>query len=67
MRWRFSDGSWFEQGLSSHDSSPQDIEFPPIIADYVELEILRTTEPGEPDEWNSDAVSISEVEFLAPE
>lgn len=67
VRWRFSDGSWFEQGLPSHESGAQEVEFPPIVADYVELEILTSTDPGEPDEWNADTVSISEVEFMAPE
>ncbi len=66
VRWRFPDGSWFEQGLPSDDATAQEVSFPPVRADFVELEILSSTEPGEPTQAGADLVSISLLQFVAP-
>lgn len=63
VRWRFSGGSWFDQGLPSDTVLTQEVGFPPVEATTVEVEILRSTEPGS--DWG-DAVTISQLQFLAP-
>lgn len=67
LRWRFSDGSWFEQGFSGRNAATQEVAFPQIEATGVEMEILATTDPADPDAEGADAISISRVEFLAVE
>lgn len=66
VRWRFPDGSWFEQGLPSDDATAQEVSFPPVRADFVELEILSSTEPGQPSRAGTNLVSISQLQFVAP-
>lgn len=67
LRWRFSDGSWFEQGFSGRNAATQEVAFPQIDATGVEMEILATTEPADPEAEGADAISIGWVEFLAAE
>lgn len=64
VRWRFSDGSWFEQGLSGRNGSAQEVVFPEILADSATLEIVATTDPASAED--GDAVTIGDVEFLRP-
>lgn len=66
IRWHFSDGSWFDQGLPSNDATAQEVAFPIVRASGVELEILGSTLPGNPDRDDTDVVTISELRFLAP-
>lgn len=61
LRWRLSDGSWFEQGLAGVNGASQEIAFPPVVVQGLELEILQTTHAEGPD----DALTIGEIEFLA--
>ena len=61
LRWRFSDGSWFEQGLSGSNGAVQQVGFPETRADSVTLEVLETTPP--PDDGD-DRVTIGAVRFL---
>ncbi|NLE97794.1 MAG: hypothetical protein GX596_07370 [Propionibacterium sp.] len=66
IRWHFSDGSWFDQGLPPNDATAQEVAFPMVRAESVELEILDSTLPGDPDANNTDIVTISQLQFLAP-
>lgn len=61
IRWRFSDGSWFEQGLADVDDSAQEIDFPQVWADSVTLEILAV---GAQRDDVPDQTALSAVEFL---
>lgn len=61
VRWRFSDGSWFEQGLSGSNGAVQQVGFPETRADSVTLEVLETTAPLDADE---DRVTVGAVQFL---
>ncbi|GAB3816670.1 hypothetical protein GCM10028820_16320 [Tessaracoccus terricola] len=64
IRWTFSDGSWVEQGLAGNDRLPQEVRFPPVAgAQWVRMTILDATVVGATDE-QSDAVSISSLNFL---
>lgn len=63
VRWRFSDGSWFEQGLPSDTVLTQEVGFPRVVATSVEVEVISSTEPGKE---SADAVTISQLQFLAP-
>lgn len=64
IRWTFSDGSWAEQGLAGNDRLPQEVRFPPVEgAQWVRMTILDATVVGATDE-QSDAVSISSLNFL---
>lgn len=64
IRWTFSDGSWVEQGLAGNDPLPQEVRFPPVEdATWVRMTILDATVVGANDE-QSDAVSISSLNFL---
>lgn len=64
VRWRFSDGSWFEQSMPGRPSSVQEVQFPTLSVQGAELEILATTDPATA-RGGEDAVSIGQVEFLA--
>lgn len=64
IQWTFSDGSWVLQGLAASDRSAQEIRFPPVTGvDEVTMTILDVTVPGASD-GESDAVSISSLDFL---
>lgn len=64
IRWTFSDGSWVEQGLAGNDRLPQEVRFPPVEgAQWVRMTILDATVVGATDD-QSDAVSISSLNFL---
>lgn len=65
LRWEFDDGSYFVQGLAADNRNPQEVRFPPLTATAVTVTVLEVTAPGDasPD---SDAVSISAIEFLSP-
>lgn len=63
VRWRFSDGSWFDQSMTGKPSSFQEVLFPTITASSVELEIVATTDPSSA-RGRFDAISIGQVEFL---
>ncbi|AQP43697.1 discoidin domain-containing protein [Tessaracoccus flavus] len=65
VRWTFADGSYFEQGLAANDRNAQEVRFPETLTDRATLEVLSATVPGEISP-NSDAVSISSLEFLTP-
>ncbi|MDO5678089.1 MAG: hypothetical protein Q4G35_11345 [Propionibacteriaceae bacterium] len=65
LRWEFDDGSFFVQGLAANNRNLQEVRFPPLTATAVTLTVLEVTVPGD-DSANSDAVSISAVEFLSP-
>ena len=64
IRWTFSDGSFFEQGLAANSRSPQEVRFPVREADQVVMSIIGSTEPGD-GAPSADYVSISMLEFLA--
>lgn len=61
VRWRFADGSWFDQGLSGSNGASQAVGFPPVRADSVTLEIVSTSDSPSGDE--GDKVTIGAVEF----
>lgn len=64
VRWTFSDGSWFVQGLAANDPLPQEVRFPPVTGvDEVTMTILDATVPGA-SESLANAVSISSLDFL---
>lgn len=64
VQWTFSDGSWVLQGLAASDRSAQEIRFPPVTGvEDVTMTILDVTVPGASD-GESDAVSISSLDFL---
>lgn len=66
IRWEFSDGSWFVQGLAANDPMPQEVRFPPVTGvDEISLSIVDATVPGSTDPQDN-AVSISSLDFLAP-
>lgn len=65
LRWTFADGSYFDQGLAANDRNPQEVRFPVLSTDRATVEVLTSTVPGEAAD-NSDAVSISTLEFLGP-
>lgn len=65
IRWTFSDGSFFEQGLAANDRSPQEVRFPETVTDSITFTILAATIPGD-SVLSADAVSISALEFLGP-
>lgn len=65
LRWTFSDGSYFDQGLAANDRSPQEVRFPEIYTSSITMEVLGSTLPGD-DSSLADAVSISALEFLGP-
>lgn len=65
IRWEFSDGSYFVQGLTVNNRGFQEVRFPEIQTRSVNMRIEDATDPGgESDTVN--AVSISSIEFLAP-
>ena len=63
VRWQFSDGSYFTQGLAANDPALQEVRFPEVRASSVTLMIEAST-PAGADDKESDAVSISALEFL---
>lgn len=65
LRWTFSDGSYFDQGLAANDRAPQEVRFPEIYTSAVTMQVLSSTLPGD-DSTLADAVSISSLEFLGP-
>ncbi len=62
VRWRFSDGSWFDQGLSGSNGASQAVGFPQVRADSVTLEVVSTSDSPGGDE--GDRITIGNVEFL---
>lgn len=62
VRWRFSDGSWFDQGLSGSNGASQAVGFPQVRADSVTLEVVSTSDSPNGDE--GDRLTIGNVEFL---
>lgn len=62
VRWRFSDGSWFDQGLSGSNGASQAVGFPRVRADAVTLEVVATSDSPSGDE--GDKITIGNVEFL---
>ncbi|WP_297741380.1 hypothetical protein [uncultured Tessaracoccus sp.] len=62
VRWRFSDGSWFDQGLSGSNGASQAVGFPRVRADSVTLEVVSTSASPTGDE--GDKFTIGAVEFL---
>lgn len=65
IRWTFDDGSFFDQGMAPNDRALQEVRFPETRTTEIKLEILAATDPGD-DSSLSDAVSISELQFLGP-
>lgn len=65
VRWQFSDGSYFVQGLAANNRGMQEARFPQVNTSSVTLTIEASTEPGEAADM-VDAVSVSSLEFLAP-
>ncbi len=66
VRWRFSDGSWFDQGFSGRNAALEEAAFPEVQADSVTLEIFTTSSPTDTGDEDADAVTIGRVEFLTP-
>ena len=62
VRWRFADGSWFDQGLSGSNGASQAVGFPQVRADSVTLEVVSTSASPTGDE--GDRITIGNVEFL---
>lgn len=65
VRWQFSDGSFFVQGLAANNRGLQEARFPQVTTGSVTMTITASTEPGEKADM-VDAVSVSSLEFLAP-
>ncbi len=65
IRWQFSDGSYFVQGLAANERGFQEVRFPETESRSVTMTVESVTEPDEQSE-TLNAVSISALEFLAP-
>ncbi|MHA6512613.1 NADase-type glycan-binding domain-containing protein [Tessaracoccus sp. Z1128] len=65
LRWTFSDGSFFEQGLAANNRHPQEVRFPEMVTESMTFTVLEATPPGD-DGISTDAVSVSSLEFLGP-
>lgn len=63
VRWTFSDGSYFDQGLAASNRSLQEVRIPAHATGSVMMQILDST-PSGTSSADANQVSISALEFL---